>query len=258
MDMVVQRLNWFWRLFATAFSFATFAVGGLLLTFVWFPLVNLLISDQKRKQSIAQATIRMSFKLFVTLMVVLRVIELRVEGVGILQAEKGSIIVANHPTLIDYVLIASLLPKCCCIVKRSMWDDPFARGAISAAGYIPNIDVLNIIPSCQMVLDEGNVLLIFPEGTRTVPGQPITLKRGAANIAVRTQSDLRIVHIHCNPTTLTKGEKWYEIPATKPKILVQVREKVNISQFVIGESSDAIVARHLTEYLLEKLIPEKI
>ena len=252
----MRQLNRLWRFCGTTFSFFAFGVGGLCLTILWFPLVNSFVRENKRRKTIAQVTIRQTFRLFINMMRWLGAIDVVVEGREELKNDKGCIIIANHPSLIDYVLITSLLPQCDCIVKQSMWTNPFTRGSVTAAGYIPNTDTGDMLSKCENTLKSGNVLLIFPEGTRTVPGQPLNIKRGAAHIAVRTHSEIRLLHIQCNPSILGKHEKWYKTPNEKPIFLVQVKEKVSIQKFVEGCSSDAIAARHLTEYLSQKLLPE--
>ena len=252
------QLNRFWRFCVTAFSFFAFGAGGLCLTVLWFPLVSLFTREKSRRKMIAQVTIRQAFRLFISMMRWLGALDVVVEGREELQNDKGCIIVANHPSLIDYVLVTSLLPQCDCIVKESMWKNLFARGSVAAAGYIPNTDTGDMLTRCDKTLKSGNVLLIFPEGTRTVPGQPLNLKRGAAHIAVRTHCKIRIVHIQCNPSILGKHEKWYKVPHEKPIFLVQVKEKVSIQKFVEGCPPAAIAARHLTEYLSQKLVPKVV
>lgn len=54
-----------------------------------------------------------------------------------LRQAKGMVVIANHPTLIDVVVLISLMPNAGCIVKQGLWRNPFLRGVVSAAGYIP-------------------------------------------------------------------------------------------------------------------------
>jgi 1-acyl-sn-glycerol-3-phosphate acyltransferase len=42
---------------------------------------------------------------------------------------------------------------------------------------------------------------MFPEGTRSRPGQPLVFQRGAANVAVRAARVATPVYIHCDPAT---------------------------------------------------------
>lgn len=81
-----------------------------------------------------------------------------------------------------------------------------------AADYLINSEAETLLPRCQQRLAQGDAILIFPEGTRTKPGEKMTLQRGAANIAVRCASDLRIVTIGCSEHLLDKQSKWYDVP----------------------------------------------
>ena len=68
---------------------------------------------------------------------VLGILTYRVEGAERLR-EPGRLIVANHPTLLDVVLLVSQMPEVDCIVKRGLWRNPFLRWPVSWAGYLPN------------------------------------------------------------------------------------------------------------------------
>lgn len=250
--MTINRL---WRLLATALSFALFGAGALLLGLCWFPLLNLLCREPERRRRWAQRSICYSFRLFLNGMVLLGVMSYRVEGKALLATDAGCLLVANHPSLLDYVLLASLMPRCDCIVKQALWHNPVVRGVVRAAGYLPNVEAEQLLPLCQQKLAAGGVLLIFPEGTRSTPGQPLQLQRGAANIAVRCRADLRLVHLVCRPSTLTKQAPWYQIPACRPHFQVTIREKIAIAPFLQDVAAPAVAARHLTQYLTEALLP---
>ncbi len=46
--------------------------------------------------------------------------------------------VANHPTLIDYVILASVMPETDCLVKSALLRNPFVSGVIRSADYLIN------------------------------------------------------------------------------------------------------------------------
>jgi 1-acyl-sn-glycerol-3-phosphate acyltransferase len=147
-----------------------------------------------------------------------------------------------------------VLPNCDCIVKEGILKNPFMRGVAKAADYLVNSQAETMIETCRQRLDEGGVILIFPEGTRSVPGQSVKLQRGAAHIAVRCRRDIRIVRIQCSQGFLYKNTKWYKIPPKKPFFTVEVKNKIQVEEFSIGsETSTAIFARRLTGYLTEAL-----
>lgn len=179
----------------------------------------------------------------------------KITGAERLLEDKNCLILSNHPSLIDYVLIASIRPQCDCLVKASIWNNPFINRVVKAAGYIPNIDSENILSQCSARLNENNVLLLFPEGTRSTPGKPSVLKRGAAQIAVRTRADIRIVHITVSPSFLTKGRAWYQVPDTKPFFHVEIKGKINVDEFIGSNVTESIAARRLNKRLQSELLP---
>ncbi|HBQ7845011.1 TPA: 1-acyl-sn-glycerol-3-phosphate acyltransferase, partial [Klebsiella aerogenes] len=89
---------------------------------------------------------------------------------------------------------------------------------------------------------------------RTVPGAKMQLQRGAANIAVRCGSDLRVVVIRCTEHMLGKQSKWYDAPRTKPLFTVEVGERLRIDQFYDANIQEpALAARQLNRHILLKL-----
>ena len=77
------------------------------------------------------------------------------------------IIAANHPSLLDAVLIVSRLPNAVCVMKAALMDNVFFGAATRLAGYIRNNAPLAMILNAREVLQEGAQLVIFPEGPRT-------------------------------------------------------------------------------------------
>jgi 1-acyl-sn-glycerol-3-phosphate acyltransferase len=254
MSGVAARLNWLWRLVMTGFCFALFGLGGLLLSTVWFNLLLVFIRDTATRRRIARRSIAASFRLFLTIAKTIRVLDYHIEGRDILHAERGCLVVANHPTLIDYVLLASVMPETDCLVKDALLKNPFVSGVIRAADYLVNSQADALLPASRQRLQQGDTILIFPEGTRTQPGGKMTLQRGAANIAVRCGSDLRVATIHCSENLLDKQSKWYNVPPAKPLFTVRVRERISIDQFHQANSQEpALAARQLNRHLLLQL-----
>lgn len=129
---------------------------------------------------------------------------------------RGTIIVANHPTILDYVLTASMLPEMDCLVKASLRHNFFLKHVIRAADYMSNDGSLETLEEITRRLEAGENILIFPEGTRTRAGVPMKLKRGVAHAALRTGCRLAVVHIRSSHAWLNKDTQWYEIPAVRP------------------------------------------
>lgn len=255
MKMVCLKVNKLWRTFATGMCFALFGIGGLVLTFFILPLLTLSSRNKELRELKAQKIIQTSFFLFCETMRLSGALDYKIVGAEKLKQDRNCLIVANHPSLIDYVLITSQLKQSDCIVKDAIWKNPFMRGVVTSAGYIPNKDPQILLENCEERIKKGHVLLVFPEGTRTTDGITPVLQRGAAQIAVKTKSDLRIVHITVDPIFLTKQSKWYQVPDTKPFFLVEVKDKVAIDEFINSEEPSSLAVRKLNKHLTSVIFP---
>lgn len=259
MKAAFAQLNWLWRLVMTGLCFILFGIGGLLLSLAWFNLLLLIQRDKIHRRRIARRSISLSFRFFLWIARNVGALDYRIEGREILAREHSCLVVANHPTLIDYVLLASVLPETDCLVKSALLRNPFVSGVIKAADYLINSQADTLLPDCRQRLAAGDTILIFPEGTRTKPGEPITLQRGAANIAIRCNSDLRVVHIRCSEHLLDKQSRWYNVPPKKPLFVIEIRERISINAFFgpVKDNQPAQDVRRLNRYLLQQLSPDQ-
>ena len=202
---------YYWRLIATAASFTLFGLGGLSLRLVVFPLLSCLPGDAVRHRQRARYTVSRLFWLFIRFMTRTGVLSYEVHGAERL-GRPGQMIIANHPSLIDVVFLIGLMRDTNCVVKQSLWQNPFTRSPVRATQYISNDGSVDMLDNAAGALKEGQTLIIFPEGTRTRPGHAPAFHRGAAAIALRGAKILTPVVITVNPTSLTKAEPWYRIP----------------------------------------------
>ena len=108
---------------------------------------------------------------------------------------------------------------------------------------------------------QGEALLIFPEGTRTVPGKASHLHRGAAQLALRCHVPVIAIHITCTEHWLGKYLPWYTIPVKQPELTLSYIKTLESSRFYTHEKNAALAARRLTEelqlILLTKTTTEK-
>jgi 1-acyl-sn-glycerol-3-phosphate acyltransferase len=257
---MIARLERLWRQVGAGIAFLLFGIGGLLLTVFVFPCINLLFRNRETRAAAAQRTVHLTWKLFVWIIVTLRIIDFDAEGHDLLRSEQGTLIVANHPSLLDVVLIMSLMDRTQCVVKPGVWRNPFMRGVIKAANYIPNLgDPERTLSDCIAALQAGNNLVIFPEGSRTVPGCQRRLERGFANIAIRSGAPIRLVTVSCVPLLLPKGEKWYQSPKRRPRYKVRVCERIDPVVYARSVPPSR-AARNLTAQVarrFEELIPNE-
>ena len=221
---------WHWRLFMTGLSFATFGVGALVVGTVLLPIVKLIPAPRAVKRQRARAVMSAALRLFIGLMHRGGVLTYEFHGRERL-GRPGQLVVANHPTLIDVVFLLAFMPEASCVVKQGMRRHPLTRSAVTLTEFIPNDDTASMIDGAVHALKEQQSLIIFPEGTRTRPNQPMVFHRGAANVALRAAVAVTPVYIRCEPTTLTKSEPWYRIPARRPHFSLSVGDDLDLSPY---------------------------
>lgn len=242
-----EKLFRWWRVIATGSAFSLFGIGGLLAAVV-FPIMNRLPGTQLAREARVQRVVHWSFRGFVLYMRAVGVLDVEVIGAHRLQSAEGRLLVANHPTLLDVVMLGALLPQLDCVVKRAAWSNPFMRGAVVAAGYIPNDPSEELVDQCAARLREGRWLLIFPEGTRSPKGGLGPLRRGAAHMALRSQCKLRPVFIGCDPPALMRGRPWYDVPSRPMRYTIEIGPPIDIPQLQDGRARGA-AARKLNSVL---------
>ena len=238
-----------WRIFATGLSFAVFGLGGLVISLLFYPVIVLTSRSDESRSLRVQGLIHYMFRFYIGLLAVLYLVKVTAEGEERLRACRGKIIIANHPSLLDVVVLMALLPRVQCVVKSALWNNRFLGGVMRSADYIRNdSDPDELLAKCRESLDLGRNIILFPEGTRTEPGKPVRFKRGAANIAMATEADIQFVTLSVSPVTLTKGVPWYKVARSRVEIHVDVGGHLDIAPFLMHEPR-SISARNLTRQL---------
>jgi len=238
------------RVLGTGASFAAFGLGGLALAGFVFPLIRLSTRDPRRRADRAQYVVHQSFRFHVWLMRIFGVARLTVRGRERLREPGGRLIVANHPTLIDVVLIGSLMPQLDCLVKIGAWRNPFMRGVVRAAGYVPNDLGEAVVEECARRLAEGRSLLLFPEGTRSQKdGRLGPFQRGAAHVALRSGRPLLPLLIRCEPRFLTRGQHWYDVADRPMGFTIEVGEPMDPRALTHAGERRGVASRELTAAL---------
>ena len=246
---LLRRVNYLWRLAATGLAFAVMGVGGIVLALIVVPLASLGTREKLVRARRARRYIRNCFRGYLLMLRWLGVIRLEVVGGDRLATCQGSLIVANHPTLLDVVLIMALVPNAHCVAKHQLWRNPFLGPIVRISGHIRNDgDAETFIEACRSALAAGGNLIIFPEGTRSVPGQRLRFQRGFAHIATLTGASLQPIAITCEPVTLIKGQPWYVIPDHLPTFRVEIDQRLETAPFLAGRARP-LGARRLVSHL---------
>jgi 1-acyl-sn-glycerol-3-phosphate acyltransferase len=258
-DAILVRVNrrrdsYHWRLVATGLCFVVFGVSCVVLGLIVFPLIQALPARATTRRQRVRRTIGAAMRWFTRVMRALGVLTYEIEGAERL-GRPGQIILANHPTLIDVVFLLGFAPSSSCIVKQALWNNPVTRAPLIAAGYVSNSPTDLMIQDAAAALRDGQSVIIFPEGTRTVPGQPLHFHRGAAAIAMRAATVVTPVFIRCTPATLGKSDPWYRIPDRRARVSLRVGADIDPEPF--GRNTLLpIAARQFNEHLMQVFTTE--
>ena len=185
------------------------------------PVAVVFFRDRKARTRWLRAALHKGAKLWLGFHELLGVLDVQIEDhrePGLRSNEDAStpvLVIANHPSLIDVLLITATLPNLCCVLKGALHYNPLFTTLIRYLDYLPNSDPERMLAEGNERLLAGEQLLIFPEGTRTEPGKPLQFRMGAAELAARSGACVLPVTIHTNSPYLSKGVPWYQWPTDR-------------------------------------------
>lgn len=228
--------------------FLSFGAGGLLLS-----LVLLLPLPQTWPRKLFRA----SFCLFVWAGEVTRLfrVELSPADRKAIASLRGAVVVANHPSLIDIVILVSLMGESVCITKAAAGRNPFMRVIVRNV-LIVNDGPIEVLERARRALSQGMNVIVFPEGTRTpVDAEKHVFHRGAAQIALRTAAPVETVFISSDPPVLGKVQHWWEVGGRTVVYTVRYRGRIQIPSPKPAVSATALhsEAAKLAEQMHERI-----
>ena len=222
------------RIALIALCFVLFGLICLVGNLFFIPLILLGLQRFAPIQNLSRDIVRFSWGFFLWCVKILGVIDYKYSGFDKLDsAQKSHILIANHPSLLDVVLIIARIRHINCVVKDSLRQNPFLFAAIKASGYIRADE--SLLENSLSALYNGESLLIFPEGTRTKDS--IIFHKAASYIAINGAKNLAVIFIKMRPLALKKGEKWYDTPREKLKYDIALREILDLQIFAKGISN---------------------
>jgi 1-acyl-sn-glycerol-3-phosphate acyltransferase len=174
----------------------------------------------------------------------------------------GAIVVTNHVSHVDPILVAKLVldgarrPR---FLAKDTIFDVFAVGtAMRRMGHIPvkrgTLDARQSFDAAVAALNAGGMIVLHPEGTvtRDPDGWPMIGKTGAARLA------LLAPHIPVIPVAQWGVQEQIDLYRKKvklfprPRHMLSVGDPIDLSDFH-GRRPDAAVLRQVTEVIMGRL-----
>ncbi len=198
MDLLITLLLWSYYTLGFVFCFSPFYL------FAFF--------FSKQKAHAFQKLNHYFYKGFFTLLKILvPACKWHVEG-AVKQIQSG-IIVGNHVSYLDPILLISVFKRHTTIAKGALFKIPFYGKMLSLSGYIPSEGTgiladlkLDLIENMAGYLEQGGNFFVFPEGTRQRNGKIGPFNKGAFKIARMCKAPVYVISIKNTDKLFTPGK----------------------------------------------------
>jgi 1-acyl-sn-glycerol-3-phosphate acyltransferase len=116
---------------------------------------------------------------------------------------RSSIVISNHVSYLDPLLLISLFEQQKTIVKSTFFNVPIFSWVLKHTGYLPSTSegklsdlMIRQFETMGDFLASGGNLFVFPEGTRSRDGAVGPLHKGVFKIAKRYRPAMKILYIY--------------------------------------------------------------
>ena len=127
-----------------------------------------------------------------------------------LNFDKPSLIIANHHSFIDIILMLTFSPKVVMVTNDWVYNSPFFGLSVKFADFIlASKGVENQLDKIERLIQEGFSIIVFPEGTRSETFKLRRFHKGAFFLAEQYKLDVQPVILHGTNLVMTKGDDFY-------------------------------------------------
>jgi len=204
----------------TFFAFLIFVTGSLFLNVCLIISFILPISIKAKKRFLHYMMMYSCRVLVYSLFVIKK----RIINPSSEKFKKPALIISNHQSHIDLMLLLMLNPRMIVITNNWVWNSPFYGWVIRYIDFYTISDGHDsIMEKLRKKISEGYSILVFPEGSRS-PDQSITrFHKGAFYLAKELQLDIVPIMIHGAGDCMIKGEN----NVKKGTITVKIFDRVS-------------------------------
>lgn len=212
-------------------AFCYFVFTAFLLTAIGYILLYLLPFISKQKRKYWYHILLCNFvKSLVYLMANVKKVHINKQNMDF---EKPVIIVANHTSFLDILVVAMQNPKLILLTNKWVYYSPFFGKVVQLADYYPVMEGVDpAIEKFEKIIAEGYSIAIFPEGTRSVDGKIKRFHKGAFFLAEKLKLDIVPLVLHGINNTMQKGDFMLYNGTMTMKFLPRISPDNN--QFGIG------------------------
>jgi 1-acyl-sn-glycerol-3-phosphate acyltransferase len=162
--------------------------------------------------AVGRRGIMSGFRMYAWSLSITRAYRLDLRDIDTLKGGPPVILAPNHPNLIDALLILTRHPNIVCVMKSALMRNVFLGSGSRLARYVRNDSSRHMIKESVAHLREGGVLLLFPEGTRTIRSPINSLVGSVGLIAKHAQVPVQTLVIETDSPFLSKGWPLFRRP----------------------------------------------
>ena len=228
--------------------YIAFGIGGSMISLI---LLLCFFLPKRARVCVGSKVLQYSWKLMCALMSMTWNLALRVPDKKKMKAIRSSIVVANHPSLIDVVILTSIIPGSKLVANSKLLRWRILRGLCITN----DTGAEQFIAQAKRALDDGFNVIIFPEGTRTTPGKVSKLQRGAFQLALQSGYPIVPIHIHTDGPFLTKEYPWWYVGEHCPHFTLSLGAPM-LAELESGETRHAAAVR-LSREVAAFILPQQ-
>jgi 1-acyl-sn-glycerol-3-phosphate acyltransferase len=177
-----------------------------------------------------------------------------IEGREKIRRDEAYVMVANHLSLLDILVLFRLFNHFKWVSKIENFRVPFIGWNMSLNRYIKlrrgdRDSVIEMMQASGRALEEGNSIMMFPEGTRSPTGQMRAFKPGAFELALAKKRPILPIVIQGTADALPK--RGFVLQGRHP-VRISVLDEIPATAFEgasaeqIGEQTRELISEHLT------------
>ena len=225
-----------------------FGIGALIIGCIIFPLLSLFIKEENQRKLFSNI-IHSSWNFFVGLMKNTRIININIDGD--LSKVKGKIIAASHPSLIDIVILIGNMPNSLCLAKKELLKNPVMHNIVKSLYIINNIEPEIFQKNAMKALADGYNIVIFPTGTRTLPGEQIKIHKGAAQLSLVSGINIVPVNIKTDYPFLIKHHSPLDAGNKPVNYSIKIMPEINPKNYINDTDSEIKARNRISEKIKE-------
>lgn len=212
-----------------------------------FSLIAGLFPSTPRTERFFQRLVHRQFALFAWWTTLSGMLRVRHHGFERIpnDRDRGLIMIANHPSLLDITCLLARIPEALCVFKPAIRRNPVLGAGARRAGYLASDGGHEILRTAAEKVAAGNRLIIFPEGTRTPPSTDLLpLKPGFVLIARRAQVPIQLLRITFSRPILTKDQAWWKTPQLPAQVDIETGPLIEVP----SDAPTAKVVEHIEHW----------